>query len=259
MKMNKLNQKNQSKEKKRKLHNYDIPAQPVLRFSPTAWAKLLYFRDRGETEISGLGITKSDDLLLVTDFLSIKQDATVASISLDDEAVATFFEDQVDLGRKPEQFFRIWCHSHPGDSPHPSATDEETFQRVFGRSDWAVMFIVAEDGKTYARLRFNVGPGGQVLIPVYVDYSQPFGPSDKEEWEAEYKANIKAHSWSRGLVCDDEIFGSPEECDLSDYSLPQDVLEQLEEMEPEERRAVLDELAVRPDLWEDVDEVVSQY
>ena len=46
---------------------------------------------------------------------------------------------------------------------------------------------------------------------------------------------------------------------LSDYSLPGDLLEQLEEMEPAERKAVLDELAVRPDLWEDADEIVSQY
>ena len=255
MKTKQMNQKKPN----RRLRRYSTPVQPTLRFSPTAWAKLLYFRDQGETEISGFGITEPDDLLYVTDFITIKQDATVASISLDDDAVADFFETQVDVGRKPEEFFRIWLHTHPGDSPNPSSTDNETFARVFGRCDWALMFILAQDGKTYSRLRFNVGPGGQMLIPVYVDYSQPFGPSDKEQWEAEYKANIKAHSWSRGLVCGDEVFGGSEECDLGDYSLPQDVLEQLEEMEPEERKAVLDELAVRPDLWEDVDEIVSQY
>ena len=256
MKTNKLNQKNQPKETSSRLRKYSKPVQPTLRFSPTAWAKLLFIRDKGETEISGFGITEPDDLLYVTDFITIKQDAAVASISLDDDAVADFFETQVDVGRKPEEFFRIWLHTHPGDSPNPSGTDEETFARVFGRCDWAVMFILAQDGKTYSRLRFNVGPGGQMLIPVYVDYKQSFGPSNKEEWEAEYKANIKAHSWSRGLVCDDEVFGSPKECGLSDYSLPQDILEQLEEMEPAERQAVLDELTVRPDLWGEESEVM---
>ena len=58
------------------------------------------------------------------------------------------------------------------------------------------MCIVAEEGKVYARLCFNVGPGGQILIPVEVDYSQPFQASDQEAWEAEYKANIKAARWS---------------------------------------------------------------
>ena len=251
MKTNQTKQMNQPQQGNKRLRDYDRPAKPVLRFSPTAWAKLLFFRDRGETEISGFGITDHDDLLYVTEFLTIKQDTTIASISLDDEAVADFFESQVEAGRQPQQFFRIWCHSHPGDSPEPSGTDEETFHRVFGRCDWALMLIVAQDGKTYARLRFNVGPGGQVLIPVCVDYSLPFGPSDHEAWEAEYKANIKVAALSRGLVFDDEVLVDSTEPDLNEYSLPQDILEQLEEMEPEERKAVLDELTFRPDLWAD--------
>ena len=31
------------------------PATPVLRFSPTAWAKLLYFRDRQDAEVTRAG------------------------------------------------------------------------------------------------------------------------------------------------------------------------------------------------------------
>ena len=238
------------------LLEYERPRQPVLRFSPTAWAKLTFFRDYGDTEISGFGITDPDDLLYVLDFQTIKQDATVASISLDDEAVSTFFDDQVDVGRRPEQFFRVWLHTHPGDSADPSSTDQATFARVFGTTDWAVMFIVADEGKTYARLRFNIGPGGDVLIPVCVDYSLPFGPSDRQGWEAEYKANIKTVQWSRSLVYDDSPFLDHEEPDLSDYALPPDIVEQLEEMEPAERQSVLDELAVRPDLWGEESEVM---
>jgi len=230
-------------------HEYDVPRQPVLRFSPTAWAKLLFFRDRGETEISGFGITELDDLLYVTDFITIKQDATVASISLDDNAVADYFENQVDAGRKPEQFFRIWCHTHPGNSPIPSSVDEETFQRVFNNCEWAIMMIVAEEGKTYARLRFNVGPGGQFQIPVQVAYCKSFAATDQDAWEADYKENIKAASWSKNVVYEDETCYAATGFNVNEYSLPQHLLEQLEEMEPTERKAVLDELAVRPDLW----------
>ena len=228
---------------------------PVLRFSPTAWAKLLHFRDRGQTEIGGFGISKPDDLLFVHDFLTVKQEVTVASVSFDDEAVADFFEDQVDAGRKPEQFGRIWLHSHPGDSAQPSSIDEETFRRVFGKCQWAVMFVVAKGGKSYARLRFSVGPGGQVVIPVEVDYSQPFGQSDREAWEVEYKTNIKADK------CDD-TFGSQADLglveDISGYSCPDDWLEELEAMEPEERSLIMSELAARPDLWEE-SEVYCEY
>ena len=239
-----------------RLPEFRKPAQPVLRFSPTAWAKLMFFRDYGDTEISGFGISDPEDLLCVIDFQTVKQDTTVASISLDDQAIANYFDIQVDAGRKPEQFFRLWLHSHPGNSPTPSTVDEQTFARVFGRSDWAVMCVVAREGKTYARLRFNVGPGGETSIPICVDYSFPFGASEQEAWEAEYRANIKAAELSRGLVFDDEVLLDSAEPGLSEYSLPQDILDQLEEMEPAERQAVLDELAIRPDLWGDESEVI---
>src|SRR5262245_57885400 len=39
------------------------PKPATLRFSPTAWAKLLLMRDLGDTEIGGFGITPSNDLL----------------------------------------------------------------------------------------------------------------------------------------------------------------------------------------------------
>ena len=45
----------------------------ALRFSPTAWAKLLYFRDRGESEIGGFGITAADDAELIAEFVTVRQ------------------------------------------------------------------------------------------------------------------------------------------------------------------------------------------
>jgi len=136
------------KQKKQKKNNANLKQQnnklesPVkkkkpdrlrLRFNPTAWAKLLYFRDKSDNEVGGFGIAESDDLLLITDFVAVKQQVTAVSVKFDDEAVSNFFEDQIDLGRKPEQFARVWLHTHPGDCPEPSMIDDETFTRVFGR------------------------------------------------------------------------------------------------------------------------------
>ena len=58
----------------------------------------------------------------------------------------------MEQGHHPEQFARLWIHTHPGSSPHPSGPDEDTFERVFGKCHWAVMFIMARTGQTYARL-----------------------------------------------------------------------------------------------------------
>jgi hypothetical protein len=166
------------------------PAKPTLRFSPPAWAKLLYLRDRGPTEIGGFAITVPGDPLFVKDIRLVRQVCSPMTVEFDDAAVADFFDEQVDQGRRPEEFSRIWLHTHPCDSAKPSLTDEETFARCFGCTDWAVMFILARKGETYARLRFNVGPGGSLILPCPVEFRAPFAGSTQELWEQEYLANV---------------------------------------------------------------------
>lgn len=163
----------------------------MLRFSPTAWAKLLYLRDLGDTEIGGFGIADADDLLFVDDIGVVLQTCTYTHVAFDDVAVADFFDVQVDLGRRPEQFGRIWIHTHPGNSAEPSSVDEATFTRVFGSSDWALMFIIARGGATYARLRYNCGPGADLEIPVDVDYRRAFAAADFSAWDCEYLAKVQ--------------------------------------------------------------------
>ena len=168
------------------------PRHPSLRFSPYAWAKLVYLRDRGETEIGGFGLSAKDDPLAVIDILTVKQKCTPVTVAFDDAAVADLFDELVDQGIFPERFGRIWIHTHPGDCPRPSSTDEETFHRVFGRTDWSVMAILACGGASYARLSFHSGPGGVLKIPVRVDYGQPFDGADWEAWEQEYIDHVVA-------------------------------------------------------------------
>ena len=48
----------------------------ALRFSPTAWAKLLYFRDKSDNEVGGFGISDPEDLLFVKEFVAVKQEGT---------------------------------------------------------------------------------------------------------------------------------------------------------------------------------------
>jgi hypothetical protein len=165
---------------------------PRLTLSPTAWAKLLYLRDLGPTEVGGFGIAAADDLLYVEDVQLVRQVCTGASVAFEDEAVADFFDRQVEEGRRPEQFARIWVHTHPGNSPQPSCVDEDTFARVFGRTEWAVMFVLARHGETYARLRFHVGPGGDLDLPIQVDFSRPFPASDFTAWKTEYATSVQA-------------------------------------------------------------------
>ena len=167
------------------------PKHPVLRFTPTAWAKLLFLRDAGDTEIGGFGLAATGDLLLIEDLGLVAQVCTAVHVAFDDQSVADLFDVQVDAGRRPEEFGRIWIHTHPGDSPQPSRTDEATFERVFCHTDWAVMFILARGGQAYARLRYHVGPGADVLLPVDVDYMRPFGGTEEALWQSEYDRCVR--------------------------------------------------------------------
>ena len=96
------------------------------------------------------------------------------------------------------------------------------------------------------------------MIPVQLDFSQPFASSDFAAWEAEYQANIQTVFWSLFPDKDKKEPGKSADLALADYSIPEDWLQEFEAMEPAERQYVLDELAGRPDLWEET-EVAYDY
>jgi proteasome lid subunit RPN8/RPN11 len=176
--------------------------EPRLVFAPLAWLKLQYFCHAGGTEIGGFGITSKEDLLYVEDFVTVRQRTSAVTVEFADQAVADFLDRCVDGGLSPRNFLRLWCHTHPGSSAEPSEIDEETFARVFGSCDWAVMFIASRTGNIYARLSFHVGPGATTQLPVSVDWSRwPNVLTDPKismdnllaDWQAEFTANI--HPW----------------------------------------------------------------
>lgn len=215
---------------------------PVLRFSPPAWAKLLYLRDAGPSEVGAFGLCDRDDPLYVLDVLTVAQEAAPAGICLDDTAVADFFDAQVDAGHHPEQFARLWIHTHPGNSAEPSELDEETFQRVFGDCQWAVMLILARGGQVSARLTFHVGPGGQIDLPVEIDCSRAFPGSDEDAWAAEYQRHVRTRKASPAQSDTEGVWDDwPEELAGEDF----------EAMDEAERRAVLEDLGFEPEAPEE--------
>lgn len=242
----------------------NVQKKPMLRFSPTAWAKLLFMRDMTHNEVGGFGITKPDDLLFVIDFVLVKQTVSSITVAFDDESVANLFEDQVQLGRKPQEFARVWLHTHPGNSPEPSLTDEHTFERVFGSCDWSIMAIVAQDGSSYAMLRFNAGPHGEIKIPVYVDYDCEFDGSNIDKWMQEYRANvflddIFTKKIEKAVAEKHPITDLPPIESSNSFSIlsSDDLIAEIDKMDPVERQLFMDELAVRIDFWNQEDEVLN--
>lgn len=170
--------------------------RPELIFSPHAWLKWQLMCHSGDTEVAGFGLSNPHHPLYLDDILVVRQRASNVTVSIDDDAVADLFDDMTDRGIPPNRFARIWLHTHPNESVIPSSVDEATFIRCFGHCDWAVMSILGRTGRTYARLRFDSGPGMQQEIPSRVDWSawpalMPELPLRLDEWQEEYDTHIQ--------------------------------------------------------------------
>ncbi len=232
---------------------------PVLTFSTYAWLKLQFLCHIGDTEVGGFGITSARDLLYIKDVVAVRQRCSSVSVEFDDEAVADFFDEQVEAGRAPEQFARIWLHTHPGDSPAPSGVDEETFGRVFGRCSWAVMFILARGGQTYCRLRVGAVTEGRDLalaspIPVQVDYAT-LAEIDFDapiaDWVKEFDQNVQVEPdvWSTALGKQTALEGATQRDDLDAEAW----VACFEELDPWEQQNILDELGTAAPFDKEVD------
>lgn len=197
----------------------------VLCFTPYAWAKLLYMRDAGQTEVGGYGITRTEDPLLVTDFMLVKQECTGITVELDEEDSGKFIDEMMDSGIAPWQCQNIWIHTHPGDDPTPSDADEKNFDKNFNHPDWAIFFILAQNDKSYCRIRHNVGAGIEVEISMAIDWYE-FPASDKEGWGKEYKEKVTESKWMTSLIGGDMMTKFP---GLPSHYLPSDSEEKLQE------------------------------
>lgn len=179
------------------------PSAPTLKFSAYAMAKLTYLRDKGSTEIGGLLVMDAPFSFRVVDFIMPKQRCTSVTVKFDDYGLLQLYEDLHDQKIDNGQFVPWWAHTHPGNSASPSGVDEETFQRVYGDMNVAMMFILARGGETYCRLRCNMagGIGFDVDCPVTTDFSIDslgWGDKEKAEWDKEYDNYVIKEPYSGG-------------------------------------------------------------
>jgi len=185
--------------------------EPRLRFTPYSWAKILYMRDAGDTEIGGFAILDKEDPLLVIDFHLIKQKCCSVTVELDEEDTIKFAEEMSDLGYEPFQYQNCWIHTHPGNCAKPSMNDEENFEKNFSHPHWAIFVIVAKGGDKYCRVKYNVGPKIDVDIDCVIDYSTEFDAANFEEWQKEYEDKVTKEEIVR-ILSDGSAFNKFHPC-----------------------------------------------
>lgn len=173
-----------------------------LRWSAYAWAKLLFMRDKGSTEVAGFGIA-GDPLKpnLITDFKTVKmKTASAASFEFDDIALSDFQIDHSHVAKMAhDQFWRVWVHTHPGNSATPSVVDWNTFNGVFGDVTWQVMMILARGGEVSALFRQRLPVPLAFQCAVIQDFAIPGPATDdaaRAAWDEEYTRNVPATTYT---------------------------------------------------------------
>ena len=86
----------------------------TLRFSPYAWAKLLYLANAFDHEVGCMGISLPDSPMTIVDLVIVKQKSSVALTTFDEGAYADFVMAYCDPDGphklKPANCQRIWVH-----------------------------------------------------------------------------------------------------------------------------------------------------
>lgn len=112
-----------------------------------AYDKLVWFRDNKDTEVGAMAITYPEDPMRIKDFCFLPQECSACYTEFDKEAQSNWCEDQMEAGLNPDNFLRIWAHTHPGQSATPSSTDWETFEEAMSEMPWGLMLILSTDNR----------------------------------------------------------------------------------------------------------------
>jgi proteasome lid subunit RPN8/RPN11 len=117
---------------------------------------------KADTEVGMMGVATTEDPLLITELHVIEQDASGAYFEFRDEALMKWQHEMHERGLSPEQYWRCWWHSHPGEGVTPSGTDQTTFSKNFGQCPWSIMAIISKSVEKYSsvmRVRQPSSPG----------------------------------------------------------------------------------------------------
>jgi hypothetical protein len=130
-----------------------------------AWLKMLFWRQCGTYECAWWGLTYEDNPFHVHDVVMCKHYATSGTFEFDDDQLVLQQDEYSQKGWDVRNFRRIYFHTHPHESAHPSQTDETNFGKFFANADFGIMSILARGGANYTRMRVRVtNPDGMVIV-----------------------------------------------------------------------------------------------
>jgi len=100
--------------------------EPRLKFSPSAWTKLVLYTTLCPHEIGGFGMLVQDGAdYILDDLLLVEQDVNALATHFHGQSVSLLLADLVEQDRDPAAL-QLWWHSHAREAPFWSGEDEKT-------------------------------------------------------------------------------------------------------------------------------------
>lgn len=172
----------------------------ILSFSPRAWAKLLYMRTKGKTEVGGFGICPYDEHpLYVDNFVLVGQDSGPVSVDHDSKDI---IQHAKRFGKElaTHQYMGVWMHTHPGFSANPSGIDIAQCEAFKRDMKYFVMFILgnANSGQDDVTCRLFIKTDLGYIekdIPCRVAWEDYLTSLDMDDtydaWDQEYETLVR--------------------------------------------------------------------
>jgi proteasome lid subunit RPN8/RPN11 len=121
-------------------------------------------------EVSLYGITESNSLV-IKDFWIPYQFGTAVTTEFDEEKKVEEVDKLIQKGLDPNNFLKIWVHTHPKMSPNPSGTDIQTFKTKFNNLNWSIRLILGQNKQMTVKYQQNSPIPLELDLKTEIDFS----------------------------------------------------------------------------------------
>ena len=165
----------------------------AYKFSPTAYAKVVWLLRNVKDETAAMGIVDPNNKWRIIDIEIVEQESSACEVELLN--LPDFALEMEQRGYDMEQCMRVWIHTHPGASCTPSNTDETTFDNLLSAYPYFGMIIFGRELDAYAKVGYRVGPPCNVEVKVKVDWDTNFVNVDFDQFKKDVEAKVKKKSY----------------------------------------------------------------
>jgi hypothetical protein len=170
--------------------------KPKIILENEVWRKVMYWVNKSQYEVSGLGIVKTEanGVFRVVDTMLLpqKNGSTHTDIEPEDVNRALF------ALRDSDGDLKWWWHSHVNMSVFWSGTDMDTIKKL-GQGGWFANTVFNKKRETRSALYAN-GENSPWQSPLFLDELATevaeFRDEKTTEWDAEYDKNVDNKKWS---------------------------------------------------------------